>query len=60
MKTRQELANDIADLGSRLFYCSDSVEGRKVRKEIERCIRELKKRLRELEKDRDSLVDREM
>jgi hypothetical protein len=42
---RMKIANEIRDLGGRLYYCSSSGEGRKMRRWIERRIRELEKEL---------------
>jgi hypothetical protein len=36
-----KLAKEREDLGSRLYYCSTNGEGRKIRKEIEKRIREI-------------------
>lgn len=38
-KTDLELKTLARDYGSRLYYCSDTGEGRKIRKEIERTIK---------------------
>lgn len=38
-KTIQQLKAEIKDLSGRLYYCSNTGEGRKVRKEIETTIR---------------------
>jgi transcription elongation GreA/GreB family factor len=42
---REKIAAEIQDLGSRLYYCSDSGEGRKMRRWIERRIRELERQI---------------
>jgi hypothetical protein len=44
-----KIAAEIRDLGSRLYYCSNSGEGRKMRRWIERRIRELERKLDEIE-----------
>ena len=43
------IRNEIRDLGGRLYYCSDSGEGRKMRKWIEARIRNLERVLAETE-----------
>jgi hypothetical protein len=40
---RIELANERKDLGGRLYYCSNSGEGKKIRKELEKRIKEINK-----------------
>jgi hypothetical protein len=42
-KTENEIAKEIEDLGGRLYYCSDTGEGRKMRREIENKIRQLER-----------------
>jgi hypothetical protein len=39
-KTTAQLKAEIKDLGERLYYCSNSGEGRKMRREIEKAIRQ--------------------
>jgi len=39
----QTIREQIRDLGNRLYYCSDSPDGRKTRKEIERKIKQLER-----------------
>jgi hypothetical protein len=39
-----KLETEIRDLSSRLYYCSNSGEGRKMRKWIEKRIRQLEKK----------------
>ena len=44
-KERIETVREIEDLGSRLYYCSNSADGRKMRKWIEKEIKKLEKKL---------------
>jgi hypothetical protein len=46
---RAKLSRELEDLGSRLYYCSNSGEGRKVRRELEKSIRAIERELRMLE-----------
>lgn len=42
---RTKLAVEARDLSSRLYYCSNSGEGRKVRSELEKRIRAIERKL---------------
>jgi len=43
-----QLKNEIQDLSRRLYYCSDTGEGRKIRKVIEKAIRQKEQELEQL------------
>ncbi len=49
-KTSEELRLEQIDLGRRLYYCSDSGEGRKVRGEIEKRLKEIDHEIERKEK----------
>lgn len=50
-KSLRELIEEQRDLVARLYYCSNSGEGKKVRKELERRIKELDKVIEEKRKE---------
>jgi len=49
-KTPMTKREEVADLSNRLYYCSDTGEGRKMRRELEQRIRKLEREI-EIEKD---------
>ena len=50
MRSKEHLEAENRDLASRLYYCSNGADGRKMRKELEQRIRKNDKEIAKLEK----------